>query len=219
MRHRSIALALLPTVAVALGWAAIVVLPANSEAADLDDRLEIVNADVIGLSATVGATQQLETEIGGLRAELVSLEQAVPETVDLAGIVRLIDREAAVSGMTITLVSPQAPSEEASPDDPAAFDGSSGEAGSIDVEVTGSATYSELIAFLHGLTGNERFVLVKSLGLEGGRATGRLDVSLTIEVFSMTPVGTVGSEPSAALALDDAGDEGRADATVEELSE
>ncbi len=215
MRHRSVGLAILPTLAVALGWFAVVVVPSGSEAADLDRRLEVVDADVQNLSSTIAATQELEAEIAGLQAERTALEQAVPETVDLAGIVRLIDREAEESGMSVALVSPQARAQEESPDEEGSITGSFTGVGSIDVEVTGSATYSELIAFVHGLTTNERFVMVKSLGLEGGRVTGRLEVTLTIEVFSSTTAGTAATEPSDVLAFDESVGSGEGDATLE----
>jgi Tfp pilus assembly protein PilO len=148
------------------------------------------------LTSQVASLQALEKQIPQDKAALGVLKQAVPDTPDLSDALGQLHNAASASGVQLTQVSPTPPTQtSASSSSGSSTSGSSTSGTSspqasgplfVNVSMTGTGTYQQLVAFLKLLDNMARTVVVNQIGIASA-ATGpngnALTVSLNTQLF------------------------------------
>jgi Tfp pilus assembly protein PilO len=100
--RRAVAVALAALVAAAAAWF-LLVGPKRAEAAKLDGQIHDVNASIVAAHAASRTAKEEDTEL----TPLFLLARAMPETVDMAGVIVELNRLSRRSGLSFTSITPR----------------------------------------------------------------------------------------------------------------
>jgi len=181
--QRRLAVAL-PVLLVAAGWWLLAWRPAAAEHATSLDRREAAEQEELRIAAQLRSAARFRD--GGRRSddELAAARDALPEEVDLAGLLRLHDELAARVGVSVEAFAPAATTARKDPSTPSGLDDTA-----VAVTVSGSA--SAATEYLRGLRDLRRLVVVDQVTQSTSGGDVRLDLDL--RAFHRRRGGLLGS--------------------------
>lgn len=174
----------LPVLLVTAGWWLLAWRPASAEQATSLDRREAAEQEELRIAAQVRSAARFRD--GGRRSddELAAARDALPEDVDLAGLLRLHDELAARVGVSVESFAPAGTNARKDPSTPSGLDDTA-----VAITVSGSA--SAATEYLRGLRELRRFVVVDHVTQSTSGGDVRLD--LDIRGFHRRRGGLLGS--------------------------
>lgn len=132
---------------------------------------------LVQLRSEVSSLEVLQKQIPADKQRLATLDAAVPKDPDLKDVLDQLHGAAASSGVDLSSVSPSSAPTPAS-----SSQATTGGVGTIQLSMSASGTYPQLMAFVTQLTGMARTVAVNNLSLSnGGAAT--MSASLNASIF------------------------------------
>jgi Tfp pilus assembly protein PilO len=169
------------------------VLPKRSQVSDTQDQLDQARAQQTTLEATLRSLQEAQAEAPQTKKELKAIEQQIPSTADLPGMVRLLSGAADQAAVDFLTVSPGTPSLDAS-----------GSFSAIQTSVSVTGTYFSLEEFLYRLETLPRAAKVTNVTVSPGGTTTTgttttgpqtLSMQLTVNFYTTDTSAGPGSEP------------------------
>lgn len=173
------------------------VLPKMNQVAAAEDQLGAAQAETGTLESQLVALGQAEAEAPEAEAVIRDVDQKIPPTADLSGILLLVKNAATQSGVTVTTLTPGVP----------ILDPATG-LSTIPLAVEGTGTYFSLAEFLYRLETLPRAAKVQSVQLTPDAAgdvattttTGTLRLVSNVELFTTDANAGPGSDPAATTA-------------------
>jgi Tfp pilus assembly protein PilO len=159
------------------------VLPKMNQVSTAQQELEEAEAQQETLSSRLTALRQAREEAPENQAAIRRVEQQVPPTADLAGMILLLRNAATSSGVQVLSLTPAAPT-------------TSGEGGfsTISVSATGEGTYFSVVDYLYSIETLPRAATVESVDLSPTEGT-TLSFVATLTLYTSDVSSGPGSEP------------------------
>jgi Tfp pilus assembly protein PilO len=158
------------------------VLPKMSQVSDAQQELEASFTERETLSSRLAALRQAREEAPQNQAEIRRVDQQVPPTADLPGLILLLRNAATGAGVQVLTLTPAAPT----PSEDGAFS-------SLSVSASGQGTYFSVVDYLYSIETLPRAATVESLDLSPSEGT--LAFVATITLYTSDISAGPGSEP------------------------
>jgi Tfp pilus assembly protein PilO len=158
------------------------VLPKMSQVSDAQQELEASFTERETLSSRLAALRQAREEAPQNQAEIRRVDQQVPPTADLPGLILLLRNAATGAGVQVLTLTPAAPT----PSEDGAFS-------SLSVSTSGQGTYFSVVDYLYSIETLPRAATVESLELSPSEGT--LAFVATITLYTSDISAGPGSEP------------------------
>jgi Tfp pilus assembly protein PilO len=159
------------------------VLPKMSEVSTARQDLEEARAEQQTLSVRLGALQQARDRAPENQATIARVDQQVPPTADLPGVILLLRNAATSAGVSVLTLTPGAPEVA-----------EQGNFSTIPFSATGSGSYFSIVDFLYSIETLPRAATVRQLDLAPGEA-GSLTFTATIRLYTSDVSAGPRSEP------------------------
>ena len=189
-------------------WFVLLWSPQGSKVSKAKDRRVQAESEQQELQLRIARLRSLQQEEPQKRAQLEALRVAIPDEPNLAQFILDANTAANVSGIQFLSISPSPPSAETGPAGAApapttpAAPGAGARPATINLQLSVSGGYFQVVDFVNRLNGLPRLVVIDSLGLTGSAQaspTGSTDLTVAITarmfVSAATPVagGTSGA--------------------------
>jgi|ERR671922_1367872 Tfp pilus assembly protein PilO len=158
------------------------VLPKLTQVSTAQQELEEAQAQEGTLSSRLAALQQAREEAPQNQAAIRRVDQQVPPTADLPGMILLLRNAATSSGVQVLSLTPSTPTLEAG-----------GGFSTISVSATGQGSYFSVVDYLFSIETLPRAATVESVDLTP--AEGTLGFVATVTLFTSDVSSGPGSEP------------------------
>ena len=184
--RRLFSLAAAAVVVLMFAWYLAIYRPSSARINAAHKAYNAAAAQISKLDAQVGSLQALEARIPADKAQLASLDNALPTTPNLRVLLDQLHGLATSTGTQLTTVSPSAPQPATTGQASAAPSAAPGAVASglqkITIVMSATGTYAQLTNFLSGLAALQRSLVVESVSITSAPA-GQLIASLSTEVF------------------------------------
>lgn len=181
--RRAVVIAGVATAILALLLIVFLVLPKMSQVSDAQQELEASFTERETLSSRLAALRQAREEAPQNQAEIRRVDQQVPPTADLPGLILLLRNAATGAGVQVLTLTPAAPT----PSEDGAFS-------SVSVSTSGEGSYFSVVDYLYSLETLPRAATVESLELSPAEGTALAFVA-TITLYTSDISSGPGSEP------------------------
>jgi Tfp pilus assembly protein PilO len=158
------------------------ILPKMTQVSTAQQELEEAQAQEDTLSSQLAALQQAREEAPQNQAAIRRVDQQVPPTADLPGMILLLRNAAASSGVRVLSLTPSTPTLEPG-----------GGFSTISVSATGQGSYFSVVDYLFSIETLPRAATVESVDLTP--AEGTLAFVATVTLFTSDESSGPGSEP------------------------
>jgi Tfp pilus assembly protein PilO len=180
--RRAVVIAGVATAILAVLLIVFLVLPKMSQVSDAQQELEQSFTERETLSSRLAALRQAREEAPQNLAAIRRVDQQVPPTADLPGLILLLRNAATGAGVQVLTLTPAAPS----PSEDGAFS-------TVSVSTSGEGSYFSVVDYLYSLETLPRAATVESLELSP--AEGTLAFVATITLYTSDVSAGPGSEP------------------------
>lgn len=182
-------LSALVAVLIVLLWWFLMWVPTQETIRDVEDRTDEVEALTATMRTRAAELRQVRDAAPEAAAELASADVLIPRDAALPSLLRQLQQAADESGVRLDTVAPSRP---------VTIETSVGEASRIDLGLSLTGTYFQLIDFTRRLedpflTG--RGVLWRSMSISRGSSYPTLDVTVTARVFAQQPIDVAADLP------------------------
>jgi Tfp pilus assembly protein PilO len=181
--RRAVVIAGVATAILALLLIVFLVLPKMSQVSDAQQELEASFTERETLSSRLAALRQAREEAPQNQAEIRRVDQQVPPTADLPGLILLLRNAATGAGVQVLTLTPAAPT----PSEDGAFS-------SVSVSTSGEGSYFSVVDYLYSLETLPRAATVESLELSPAEGSALAFVA-TITLYTSDISSGPGSEP------------------------
>jgi len=181
--RRAVVVAGVATAILAVLLIVFLVLPKMSQVSDAQQELEASFTERETLSSRLAALRQAREEAPQNQAEIRRVDQQVPPTADLPGLILLLRNAATGAGVRVLTLTPAAPT----PSEDGAFS-------SVSVSTSGEGSYFSVVDYLYSLETLPRAATVESLELSPAEGTALAFVA-TITLYTSDISSGPGSEP------------------------
>jgi Tfp pilus assembly protein PilO len=181
--RRNVIVAGVATAILAVLLIVFLVLPKMSQVSDAQQELEATFTERETLSSRLAALRQAREEAPQNQAAIRRVDQQVPPTADLPGLILLLRNAATGAGVQVLTLTPAAPT----PSEDGAFS-------SVSVSTSGEGTYFSVVDYLYSLETLPRAATVESLELSPAEGTALAFVA-TITLYTSDISSGPGSEP------------------------
>lgn len=161
--------------------------PQSGAISNANERAQIAQQKQGDLLVRISRLKAAQRDEPAKRAQVESLRAAIPDGPDLAQFILDTNDAATRSGIDFLSIAPTQPAAPGTPSAPA----------SIDLTMSVSGGYFQVLDFLNRLSTMPRLVVVKELNLGGRADTGRLNVSMTATMFTSGGDGATAPPPPA----------------------
>jgi Tfp pilus assembly protein PilO len=168
---------------VALLLVVVLVLPKLGQVGSAEQDLQDAEAQQSTLQTRLGALEQAREQAPANQAAIRRVEQQLPPTADLPGMILLLRNAATSSGVQVLSLTPATP---ATTED--------GRFSVISVSAAGQGTYFSVVDYLYSIETLPRAATVQSLDLSPGEGTA-LSFTATFTLFTSDVSSGPGSEP------------------------
>ncbi len=175
-------LAAVAVVVLAAAWYLAIYRPSSAKIASAHKSYASAASQVSKLDSQVASLQALEAHIPADKAQLASLDQAVPTTENLRGLLDQLHALATSTGTELTTVTPSPPQSATGTQSSSAPATSTTGLQEIPVTMAASGTYGQLTSFMSGLTNLQRSMVIQGVSISSG-TNGQLTASLSTQVF------------------------------------
>lgn len=158
------------------------VVPKMSQVSEAQRELEESEAQQETLSSRLTALRQAREEAPQNQAQIRRVEQQVPPTADLPGMILLLRNAATSSGVQVLSLTPATPTLSGD-----------GAFSSISVSATGEGTYFSVVDYLYSIETLPRAATVESVDLSP--TEGTLSFVATLTLYTSDVSSGPGSEP------------------------
>lgn len=159
------------------------VLPKMSQVSDAQQELEATFTERETLSSRLAALRQAREAAPQNQAAIRRVDQQVPPTADLPGLILLLRNAATGAGVQVLTLTPAAPT----PSEDGAFS-------SVSVSTSGEGSYFSVVDYLYSLETLPRAATVESLELSPAEGSALAFVA-TITLYTSDISSGPGSEP------------------------
>jgi Tfp pilus assembly protein PilO len=159
------------------------VLPKMSQVSDAQQELEATFTERETLSSRLAALRQAREQAPQNQAAIRRVDQQVPPTADLPGLILLLRNAATGAGVQVLTLTPAAPT----PSEDGAFS-------SVSVSTSGEGSYFSVVDYLYSLETLPRAATVESLELSPAEGSALAFVA-TITLYTSDISSGPGSEP------------------------
>jgi Tfp pilus assembly protein PilO len=159
------------------------VLPKMSQVSDAQQELAATFTERETLSSRLAALRQAREEAPQNQAAIRRVDQQVPPTADLPGLILLLRNAATGAGVQVLTLTPAAPT----PSEDGAFS-------SVSVSTSGEGSYFSVVDYLYSLETLPRAATVESLELSPAEGSALAFVA-TITLYTSDISSGPGSEP------------------------
>jgi Tfp pilus assembly protein PilO len=180
--RRAVVIAGVATAILAVLLIVFLVLPKMSQVSDAQQELEQSFTERETLSSRLAALRQAREEAPQNLAAIRRVDQQVPPTADLPGLILLLRNAATGAGVQVLTLTPAAPS----PSEDGAFS-------TVSVSTSGEGSYFSVVDYLYSLETLPRAATVESLELSP--VEGTLAFVATITLYTSDVSAGPGSEP------------------------
>jgi Tfp pilus assembly protein PilO len=180
--RRAVVIAGVATAILAVLLTLFLVLPKMSQVSDAQQELEQSFTERETLSSRLAALRQAREEAPQNLAAIRRVDQQVPPTADLPGLILLLRNAATGAGVQVLTLTPAAPS----PSEDGAFS-------TVSVSTSGEGSYFSVVDYLYSLETLPRAATVESLELSP--VEGTLAFVATITLYTSDVSAGPGSEP------------------------
>jgi Tfp pilus assembly protein PilO len=181
--RRGIVIAGVAAAIVALLFVVFLVLPKLGQVSSAEQDLDDAVAQQSTLQTRLGALQQAREEAPENQADIRRVEQQLPPTADLPGLILLLRNAASSSGVQVLSLTPATP---VTSDD--------GRFSSISVSAAGQGTYFSVVDYLYSIETLPRAATVESVDLSPIEGTN-LSFTATLTLYTSDVSSGPGSEP------------------------
>lgn len=208
MSRRHLLIGAAAAAGVLLFWFLFLWSPQGSKLSDAKDRTEAAEREQQDLQVRIARLKALQQDEPQKRAQLESLRVAIPDEPNLAQFILDANTAANVSGINFLSISPSPPaaaggvgtSGPTPPTTPTAPGTPVAAPAVINLQLSISGGYFQVVDFVNRLNGLSRLVVIDSLNLAtSGQATPGatgLNVSITARMFVRTAAPVAGSTAS-----------------------
>jgi Tfp pilus assembly protein PilO len=180
--RRAVVVAGVATAFLAVLLIVFLVLPKMSQVSDAQQELEASFTERETLSSRLAALRQAREEAPENQAAIRRVDQQVPPTADLPGLILLLRNAATGAGVQVLTLTPASPT----PSEDGAFS-------SLSVSTSGEGTYFSVVDYLYSIETLPRAATVESLELSPSEGT--LAFVATITLYTSDVSSGPGSEP------------------------
>jgi Tfp pilus assembly protein PilO len=180
--RRAVVVAGVATAILAVLLIVFLVLPKMTQVSDAQQELEASFTERETLSSRLAALRQAREEAPQNQAAIRRVDQQVPPTADLPGLILLLRNAATGAGVQVLTLTPAAPT----PSEDGGFS-------SVSVSTSGEGTYFSVVDYLYSLETLPRAATVESL--EVSPSEGTLAFVATITLYTSDISSGPGSEP------------------------
>jgi Tfp pilus assembly protein PilO len=181
--RRNVIVAGVATAILAVLLIVFLVLPKMSQVSDAQQELEATFTERETLSSRLAALRQAREEAPQNQAAIRRVDQQVPPTADLPGLILLLRNAATGAGVQVLTLTPGAPT----PSEDGAFS-------SVSVSTSGEGSYFSVVDYLFSLETLPRAATVESLELSPAEGSALAFVA-TITLYTSDISSGPGSEP------------------------
>ncbi len=181
--RRAVVIAGVATAILAVLLVVFLVLPKMSQVSDAQQELEASFTERETLSSRLAALRQAREEAPENQAAIRRVDQQVPPTIDLPGLILLLRNAATGAGVQVLTLTPGSPT----PSEDGAFS-------SVAVSTSGEGTYFSVVDYLYSLETLPRAATVESLELSPTEGSALAFVA-TITLYTSDISSGPGSEP------------------------
>jgi Tfp pilus assembly protein PilO len=160
----------------------VLVLPKLSDVSTAEQELEEAQAQQTTLSSRLAALRQAREEAPENQAAIQRVDQQVPPTADLPGMILLLRNAASSAGVQVLSLTPASPTP--------ATEGAFSE---IAVSATGEGSYFSIVDYLYSVETLPRAATVESVDIASAEST--LTFTATITLYTSDVSSGPGSEP------------------------
>jgi type IV pilus assembly protein PilO len=196
-RSRTIAVAALVGVLVVVVWWMVLYSPTKSDASDVGRETAEAERETQRLEADLKRLEDLEARGSQTQADLARLQQAMPEQAELATFIAAANEIGRAAGINWLSVAPTEPT-------------ATGSVGTIQLSMQVEGGYFEVLDYLRRLEDLSRLVVVDSITVNSGAASGSTDAATPpgsdsspatgAPTLSATLTGRMFTQPAAAAA-------------------
>ena len=161
----------------------VLVLPKLGQVSDAKKQLEAARAKQSTLESQLRALQDAKNAAPVAQKTIDRVNQEIPPTADLPGLILLLQNAATSSGIDLVTITPSTP----------AFDATTG-LSTISVSVSATGTYFALTEYLYKIETLPRAAKVLSITLSPGE-TSALTMAATLDMFTADTSAGPGSSP------------------------
>src|SRR5205823_5782760 len=161
----------------------VLVLPKLGQVSDAKKQLEAARAKQSTLESQLRALQDAKNAAPVAQKTIDRVNQEIPPTADLPGLILLLQNAATSSGIDLVTITPSTP----------AFDATTG-LSTISVSVSATGTYFALTEYLYKIETLPRAAKVLSVTLSPGE-TSALTMAATLDMFTADTSAGPGSSP------------------------
>jgi Tfp pilus assembly protein PilO len=159
------------------------VLPKMSQVTEAEKELAETTAEQQVLQARLNALEQARDEAPLNEAAIRRIEQQVPPTADLSGMILLLRNAATVAGVQVVSLTPAAPVVS-----------TTGDFSTISVSASGECSYFAMVKYLHEIETLPRAATVEAISLSPIEGSS-LSFTATITLYTSDLSAGPGSEP------------------------
>ena len=159
------------------------VLPKMSQVTEAEKELAETTAEQQVLQARLNALEQARDEAPLNEAAIRRIEQQVPPTADLSGMILLLRNAATVAGVQVVSLTPAAPVVS-----------TTGDFSTISVSASGECSYFAMVKYLHEIETLPRAATVEAISLSPIEGSF-LSFTATITLYTSDLSAGPGSEP------------------------
>ena len=164
------------------------VLPKMNDVTQAQAELETVQAEGSALESQKAALEDAQKNSAEYEATIAAVEAKIPPTIEVPGVILLLDNAATASSLNLTTFTPGTP----------ALDETTG-LSTLDIAVSVQGTYFSLDQFLYKIETLPRAAQVLNVGISPATDTGssalELIMSATVRVYTSDQSAGPGSEP------------------------
>ncbi|HEX6400095.1 MAG TPA: type 4a pilus biogenesis protein PilO [Actinomycetota bacterium] len=180
--RRAIVIAGVAAAIIAILFVVFLVLPKLGEVSTAEQELEEAQAQQTTLSSRLAALQQARDEAPQNQATIQRVEQQLPPTADLPGMILLLRNAASSAGVQVLSLTPAPP-----------ITSDEGTFSSISVSATGAGSYFSVVDYLYSIETLPRAATVESVDLSPQEGT--LSFTATVTLYTSDVSSGPGSEP------------------------
>jgi Tfp pilus assembly protein PilO len=182
--RRAVILAGAGAVIVALLIVFFLVLPKMGQVSDAQQELQDTQAQQEQLQVQLNALEQAREQAPENEAVIRQVNNMVPPTADLSGLILLLRNSATVAGVQVLSLTPAAPVLAETND-----------FSSIAVSASGEGSYFAVVKYLNEIETLPRAATVQSVDLSPTEGTATLSFAATITMYTSDVSAGPGSEP------------------------
>jgi Tfp pilus assembly protein PilO len=160
------------------------VLPKLGEVTTAEQELEEAQAQQATLQTRLAALRQAREEAPVNQAAIQRVDQQLPPTADLPGLILLLRNAATSSGVQVLSLTPGAPTTSAD-----------GNFSSISVSAAGEGSYFSIVDYFYSIETLPRAARVESVDIGSPEGGTILSFTATITLFTSDVSSGPGSEP------------------------